>query len=249
MTPEAGILDRREQEALFSRLTDPGYLPTVAECARGLEAGLFLRFVEKMGYYELYTQEYLAGLASYLQPWIDAAARRSGKQATVLEVGAGNGRLAHFLEALVRGRVIATDNGDYEEIRPCFPVVKMGYAEAISYFDPQIIICSWMPYQKDWTGAFRTPETQLYVLIGDPLRCGDGLGTYGVDGITGRVEVSYGGEMPKRDGFKMRLLPFGQYQYCTFDGEGRNNNFRYSRTLAFEREGCDKLGILRRIYG
>lgn len=99
------------------------------------------------------------------------------EQLKVLEVGAGEGRLSHFLQEVINQKasgvieVKATD--DYSKIQPVYEVKQMDYREALNH-QPDIVICSWMPPARDWSQAFRgTSSVREYLLIGEENKdCG-----------------------------------------------------------------------------
>lgn len=119
--------------------------------------------------FQFFNREFVDALAHYLKE----KRKISKSRRIILEVGAGSGLLSEELRK--RGiNIIATDDG-YEEIVPVAPVELLDYHEAIRRFRPNIVICSWMPYQKDWTPAFRRPKyVKEYILIGESYRgcCG-----------------------------------------------------------------------------
>lgn len=122
----------------------------------------------------------------------------AGPAGTVLEVGAGNGRLAHFLNQApggpVAGRVVATDLFAGEGFIGSFGGLGLGsdgqaagavgvgdgfdggliaaperlsQAEAVSRYEPRVVVSSWMP-EEDWTAIWRAhPSVQAYVLLGE----------------------------------------------------------------------------------
>lgn len=101
--------------------------------------------------------EFVEALAQYL--------RGKGR---VLEVGAGDGWLAQALRN--RGvSIIATDDGSMR-IKPVTPVECLDYRKAIQKFQPDLILCSWMPLREDWTPSFREAVDE-YVLIGEDGGC------------------------------------------------------------------------------
>jgi hypothetical protein len=132
---------RREINRAFNQTDDP--------------YSLFLaRFHDEVDQFEVLNSEFVAALADYL---VKRAIIIKGQQnpATILEVGAGRGRLSHFL-ALGIGRtannsiIIATDSGEYG-IKPMHPVEKLDVKAGLAQYNPDIIIASWMPNGVDWT--------------------------------------------------------------------------------------------------
>jgi hypothetical protein len=134
----------------------------------------FNTFCESEGVYDLFTDEYVEGLAEHLK----------GRK-LIVEVGAGSGRLSHLLRRKLgsRSEIIATDSGSWSRmrgLRPVYPVVKCDYSTALSTYNPDAIITSWMPMNQDWTSAFRKKEScQEYILIGNPDSCGKLWDTWG----------------------------------------------------------------------
>lgn len=112
--------------------------------------------------YQLWTAESLAALAAWLT-------RRGARR--ILEVGAGDGRLTHWLQPLVpQAMFVATDDGSWHitgshrlaDVRPA------SVETALRRHAPDTVLSSWMPYRVDWTPAFRaTASVARYVLIGE----------------------------------------------------------------------------------
>lgn len=122
--------------------------------------------------FEVFNRTHVNALAAYI---VDTG------YTTVLEVGAGDGRLAKYLsEAIHRVfrrrkekgkhprqiRVIATDNGSWN-IETVFPVERLDLVEALKKYDPELVIWSWMPI-GDWSYLIRRhPSVCEYILIGE----------------------------------------------------------------------------------
>lgn len=183
---------------------------------------------------EIMTAEYIDALAAYLHAQLGAL-----ETATVLEVGAGNGRLTHFVgEAFRRSSTkdvtfVATDAyGRVADESGAFPVERMSAEEAVEAYKPQIILCSWMSIADDWTPAFRAPSVQEYILIGE------------VDyGVSGRAWNTWGvadsaptpGQVPpfESDGFeRVDLHDISWLQIARSDSPFVRF---HSRTTAFRR--------------
>jgi len=132
--------------------------------------------------YELWTRDYISGLARYLLDRIDDMDHSSPKETIVLDVGAGDGRLAYFLrQGMEEFRrksssanipsIVATDDGSWRA--PLYDnrhilVEKLSAVESLDKYGPRldedgnaktrlIVLCSWMPPGQDWTAAFRRP--------------------------------------------------------------------------------------------
>lgn len=84
-----------------------------------------------------------------------------------LEIGAGDGTLARFLQD--RGvRLTATDNHGWNKA-VTYPesVIRLDAREALAAYAPEVVICSWPPAQNDFERhVFDTPSVQLYIVIG-----------------------------------------------------------------------------------
>jgi hypothetical protein len=160
-------------------------------------SGTFNLFCEECNIYQLWTREYVKGLAAHL---LDRTRSHNGRT-LVLDVGAGDGFLAQLLrEAFevephgkrrrlprTRGRtvtpkivferqsvpeVVATDDGSWN-IAPLAPVESLGVEDALQKYNKNdesqqlIVLCSWMPMGIDWTAAFRHHKVDEYILIGE----------------------------------------------------------------------------------
>jgi hypothetical protein len=161
-----------------------------------------------MRIYEFLTSELISGLARHILSFTAMSTRTI--PLIVLEVGAGNGRLSHFLStALTEGRsvkdiratgspsfrhddpesenivIICTDSGDRGLDVECgmrFPVEKIRHEDALSKYKPDIVIVSWMELGCDWTESFRRcPSVKEYILIGEAD-----------SGVCGRLHETWG---------------------------------------------------------
>lgn len=114
------------------------------------------------------TVEFVQALATY----IARAYARHGSAGGIIEVGAGCGRLAHFLNetGFIPVEIVATDS----QPKPTpshpngrFPVKALDDAAAIAAHAPvTIILCTWMPPAEDWTRRWRAKRVAEYVLVG-----------------------------------------------------------------------------------
>eukprot|EP00667_Euglena_gracilis_P016971 EG_transcript_17813 len=152
-----------------------------------------LEFCAETGLFELWSREYVAGLAAYLKGQLEAYQPRGGptpSTLTVLEVGAGSGQLVRHLREQLKAEPPVLCGGCTWEIAgvdvapPCGSgVSKMDYRSALCTFHPVIVLCSWMPRGQDWTLHFRRCNSvEEYVLIGeiDDGCCGHPWCTWGV---------------------------------------------------------------------
>jgi hypothetical protein len=154
--------------------------------------------------YVFLTQDYVDALADYLQQRLV----EYGNGGTIVEIGAGNGRLAYFLQQ--RGiPIVATDDCSWklssEDSHPVdddddnqqqqqqqqqqqppkrdVEVFNLSCDQALKVHAPTIVLCAWMPMYNDFTAAFcATPSVQEYLLIGPATVCGHAFDTWGFDG-------------------------------------------------------------------
>lgn len=200
MNPEIPSPDQPEErshkehlltpEEMRERLRDPSFLPSYYDLVRLFEpyggAGRknrtkdpewhkWTKLLEddKHRIFEFWTKEFIELFSTYLAERAEVKAGTTKHPTVILEVGAGNGHLTHFLQGKMNevapGKVtiIATDSGQ-SKIVPDFPVETVPYDEALVRYKPHIIISSWMPHGKDFTGDFRaSPNVDEYLLIGE----------------------------------------------------------------------------------
>ena len=172
-----------ERESVLEKLRDPNYLPSSQDIFLAFGRNLGRKFQEfcfddEHPVYEFLNSEHLTALSDYFALRSSDLGATSEKPLIILEVGAGNGRLSHFLREKLgedeKGlvEVIATDANVSKDtnpygISPVFPVEHITTDEALRQFNPDIVICSWMPYRADWTPVFRaTKSVKEYVLLG-----------------------------------------------------------------------------------
>lgn len=145
------------------------------------------RFVEnkESPVYEIWTEEYIEGLSNYLVERAESLQTLGKKPLTVLEVGAGDGKLSHFLQQKLEEKlpgvfkIIATDSGE-DKIKTDCPIEIIDYKQALNKYQPAVVICSWMPLGVDFTAVFRaTPSVREYILIGEINGCCGNRQTWG----------------------------------------------------------------------
>eukprot|EP00668_Euglena_longa_P029836 GGOE01037212.1.p1 GENE.GGOE01037212.1~~GGOE01037212.1.p1 ORF type:complete len:355 (+),score=81.59 GGOE01037212.1:41-1066(+) len=151
-----------------------------------------LHFCTKARLFELWSQEYVEGLAAYLKGRLQAHDAAGGGTATVLEVGAGCGQLLHHLQRRLQADPPALfSSGSWAvigvDVAPVCgsSVIEMDYRSALRTFQPTIVLCAWMPRGQDWTWHFRQcPSVVEYILIGeiDDGCCGHPWWTWGFPG-------------------------------------------------------------------
>lgn len=165
---------------------------TVLEESGGLvqHRGAWAVFCEEHATFELITRELVGELACHVAK---AAERRRARltppgaptdaeahdDLRVLEVGAGNGELSHYLRSALRARnvpatLVAIDNESWPVPHNSHfgGVEALSVSAALHKYEPHVVIASWMPMATDWTAAFRAcPSVEEYLLLGE---CFDG---------------------------------------------------------------------------
>lgn len=223
---------------LIDQLQDPSYLPTLEDLEWVFESQGWSRIhfdTNHMGH-EILSQEYVAALSNYLAKRTIDLNRSKENPLIILETGAGNGRLSHFLRQMLskktpgRFSLIAVDNGSWN-IPPRFPIQRLNNEEAIERYKPAIIITSWMPNGDDWTALYRTsPTVEEYLLIGETEggHCGADA-TWGVR--FGLRECEYT-DLLREAGFTRITLNMSQYQVNAVHGI---QQLHPSTTVSFRR--------------
>lgn len=170
-------------------------MPTIAQidCVfdrnKSSERRYWQEYCIRQKLWEVPTVEYVKGLSSYLLERVCDLSPNTNYPLTVLEVAAGNGNFSHHLrkaldqKAAGAIKLVATDNG-YWYPDPYFPAEIIDQKLALQKNAPAIAICSWMPWEEDFTSDFRTQQSvKEYILIGeiDGDCCGDPWLTWGRD--------------------------------------------------------------------
>ena len=208
--------------------------------------------------YEVFTAEHVAALAAYL---LERRAAYAGtRPLRVLEVGAGDGRLAYHLSCALQRlsgdasavHLAATDS-DERGLRAASPfasLVRVAPCDArlLEAERPDLVVACWQPFGVDWTAAFRAcASVREYVLVGeaDDGICGKPWETWGCrascdeDGGSSSDEEaeSRAARLPapyEADGFVRVDLPeLSRWQLCRTDERWRSRGA--SRTVAFRR--------------
>ena len=189
--------------------------------------------------FEFITQDFVNHVAEYLAGRVK---NYLGSPACVLEVAAGDGLLTHHLQSIFNQKYpdlavdfIATDSGK-DQIEPAFKntrVHKMDSSKALKIFKPNIVICSWMPYELDLSKTFRNAlSVQEYLLFGDPEICGEFRETWGGDYKRGDNPPAF-----RIEGFKkFRLTKINRQQIGRSDlKDNISSIYSHSRAYSFRR--------------
>ena len=233
-------------DELRERLRDPNFLPKheqITKAFRSWEEWYYFCFDKENPVFEFFNEEYLNAFSDYFVGKIQEHGASKERPLIILEIGAGNGRLSHFLQqkleerAPAQTKVVATDSGAWA-LKSDFPVEQLKHDEAMEKHKPDIVVFSWMPYQEDSSKDIRKFDSvQEYILIGetDGGCCGDEWETWGQSWSWG--EDDEGGEkIPpyEVDGFEREDLDdLSDLQICRTDSHG---SYYHSRTVSFKRK-------------
>jgi hypothetical protein len=142
---------------LVARLRDAAYVPSRDEATQ-IPPEHRLEYRYEFGDSEILCREFVGALADKLR----------GEAGAILEVGAGSGRLAHFLSLALGREIVAIDNGR-SAIPACVPVEAMDVADAYRTYRPEILLVSWPPEDMAWEAV--PDSVRAMLLIGDPAEC------------------------------------------------------------------------------
>lgn len=226
--------------------SDPEYLPSYQEVDEAFSHGDTV--VQWNDYihdteaplFELFTLEYVDGMAKYLAERIEDEGKKKGFPVKILEIGAGNGRLTHLLQQRLNEQVpgkfemTATDSKEWPyEIKTHYPVEVLDHKQAVEKHKPQIVLCSWMLPNIDLSAEIREAKSvDEYILIGDKKCCGNAEKTWGYQQTSPQFE---------KDGFtQQQLEELERYQIGRtdeyLDSLEEPEWFRISETSSFRRQ-------------
>jgi hypothetical protein len=157
-------------------------LPAYTEDFKDDQLDYPMGFGRYHGMFEIINKEYIDKLTQRLAESA-LRIRPDGEKVKIAEVGAGLGRLTHFVcqSALAMGvenlDMFASDTGAMafrKGLNVPFDVLNENYTQSLRVHKPQIVVVSWMPPYHDWTAAFRNSAcVQEYMIIGQPNICGN----------------------------------------------------------------------------
>lgn len=181
---------KQEKQGFFPEwVYDPGYIPSMEDLKKLNRDRFWDDFIHHNpngSEFQILTKEFLESFTDFL---VTQISKIEGDTIDILEVGAGNGRLTHFLKEVLPKKItdkklefMATDNFSWDDnlvgntvpflIKKIYDVEKIPVLEAIKK-NPDIVISSWMPGGEDWTKLFReTNSVKAFVLIGKEEHCG-----------------------------------------------------------------------------
>ncbi|MDD3006789.1 MAG: hypothetical protein PHX30_04380 [Candidatus Pacebacteria bacterium] len=240
MKKESRILSGAE---IRENLEDPNYLPSRKEIITAFPGRNDLWEYctkEEDQVFEFFNEEHLEALADYFIERIKECGKGEDDPLIILEMGAGNGKLSHFLQQKLEKKapgqikVVATDSGSWK-IENVFPVEKLSCDEALETHKPDIVVFSWMPNGADYTEEMREcPTVKEYVLIGETGGgcCGNEWETWGCD-----YDYDEDKGIPpfEKDGFEIESLEdLHKLQICRTDYNLRD--LSHSNTVSFKRK-------------
>jgi len=245
MSESASFETKRENVAFAEfkeNMRDPSHLPAHREITRAFRTKAeWESFCDMDGnrVYEFINEEFVEALCTYLAQRISAY-RKGEQPVTILEVGAGNGRLSHFLRERLEAKVpgafdLKTTGSGTWRLNTTFPVETMDHAQALATYKPEIVIFSWMPYGEDATADFRAAESvKEYLLIGEEEGCcGDMWFTWG-DKFGAQPEEKNKPAPYEADGFdRQEIKRVSDEQICRTDDPGM---YYRSKTVSFRRK-------------
>ncbi len=245
------------QDENFEKLRDLNYLPTREDVYNVFEHydntdinfgdrkrawNSFCNAIEPP-IFEFFNEGYINALGDYIINRLMKMQDLNNKPFTVLEIGAGDGRLAHFLQKKLNDempdkiKVVASDTGSWK-IEPTFPVENLSNREALENYKPQIVICSWMPPNVDFSADIRNCDSvKEYLLIGEAAGgcTGDNWLTWGLD-LHGDHDENE--ERPyEKDGFIEKPIDdLSEQQLCKLDiPSADRDGSSVSQTISFRR--------------
>jgi hypothetical protein len=198
LTNEKELL-KLSSEYLRSKINDPNWLPSYDEVAEIIDSysdddghskldleeenKWFAFLKDKVNpVFEIWTKEYIERLSSYLSERAVLYGGTAENPITILEVGAGDGKLSHFLTMRLKethSDAINLVTTSFQSKQFNIPlkhsnVETLSQKDAILKYKPNIILCSWMMPREDWTPDFRSEKSVLeYILIGPEGPCGN----------------------------------------------------------------------------
>ena len=217
-TPQLETSQAVGRTMTVERLRDLHYLPSREEVFNAFNDAMgkfdvdaWRKFMfENENIQELLTTEYINALTDYLIERLKTI-NANDEPVTILELGAGNGRLSHFIrEGLKekgydkdRIRVVATDERAWNKDQANFPVELSSEnltpfspsgggnnsatgettfnREVLEKHKPNIVITSWPPSDVDFTADIRNAGVEEYLIIGQEEACGDDWNTFGLE--------------------------------------------------------------------
>ena len=199
---------------------------------------------------EVLTREFIQAFGDYLGERMQKIAQEKAGAVSILELGAGDGRLHYFLQKYLEDTLgsvpnfHAVDTKQWEKdprykqvARSFFPVEEKDNRTALEEFQPDIVVVSWMPPWTDFTKEIRQySSVQEYILIGHAYDnvCGLAWETYGQDSWE-----RHEGEMPlfQKEGFSLVELPeISKNQIYHLSNDSFMSVAHPSQTISFRRD-------------
>lgn len=145
------------------------------------------KFLRNDLWYEIITQELINELTNHIGKRLNIH-----DHITILEVGAGNGKLSYHLNKNLKNKysdrcTLHAIDSWYENIPSIFDIERMSDSEAIARYNPDIILWSWMPQKPFW---FQLLERKYWSQISDTIQSTDEYKEYSKYCADYRIERS-----------------------------------------------------------
>lgn len=203
--------------------------------------GPFNTICEEAGMYQFWTKEYIQYLGDYL---LKQTMARKGGETTILDIGAGDGLLIHYLRQYISNKsrrnnlimptMVSTDDGSWGifakaqveklDVDQSLQKYRHTASENHSNDNQLIVLCSWMPQGVDWSERFRQYGVDEYILIGesDDGSCGDNWKTWGNIDFLPSNDVVHPSKQPlpayQEDGYtRWDMTDLTPFQFSRFD--------------------------------
>ena len=131
----------------------------------------FNLFAEENQLYEILTLDYVEALTLQIRQLRALSPHQT--TFSVCEVGAGSGALTHHIKRCLERtgnregiEIIATDSGAWN-LGKRFAVEPYTNKEALTRFQPDLVLVSWMPAGTDWSASFRRAGVANYIICGE----------------------------------------------------------------------------------
>ncbi len=249
---EAEVFQAPKAE-FIEKIKDPEYLPTrqdlydaFADNENKLKDWTYFCDRNDVDHpiYEFINEGFVKALSDYILERTKSFTKKGVDKVTILELGAGDGRLTHFLkerlneESIGMIDVVATDTGSWK-IKQEFPVENITNEEALKKYKPQIVISSWMPPRVDFTAAIRAcPSVDEYLLIGEAYGAtGEPWLTWGQHGME-QEDIDEPPVFEKENFYPKEIESISKEQLCKLDEPSLDSSegFSVSSTISFKRK-------------
>lgn len=121
-------------------------------------ANIFMA-TKELGIFQFYSKEFVHHLANTI---------RSVKPAKIIEIGAGDGMLSHFLLQEEGIDIVATDSKIRDDIVYPESVIKLNHKKALDRYRPDVVLINWEEYRKSYSvDVLNYPSVRCIIWIGE----------------------------------------------------------------------------------